>query len=94
MRGFREKKAPGTRDIIWAIAFALKLDKSETEKLFNSYGMTIYGGYHNGNDEKGRRIAVRRELIIRGFLECEIYSIRELNKFLQSKGLKALGADT
>ena len=91
---FREKNSPGTRDIIWAIAFALNLDEAETESLFNSYGMTLYGGYYNGKDEKERRIAVKRELVIRSFLECEILSIRELNKFLKSQGIRELGADT
>lgn len=75
------------RDYLWALAVGLKLSLDETEELFNSYGLSIKGGY--GFGPKGER----RERALEFFVENK-WSIHEINYELMDRDMEILGNDS
>ena len=74
------------RDNVWAVAIALGIDLEETEQLFNSCGLSIYGGYHL------TRAEIRRERALEFFIRKKM-SIDDVNKELYEHGMMLLGDD-
>lgn len=73
------------RDYLWSIAIALKLNMDETEELFNSCNDSSFGAYRMSEKE------IRRELLIRFYIENGKYDIDDLNDQLDKRGFELLG---
>lgn len=73
------------RDYLWSIAIALKLNMQETEELFNSCNDSSYGAYRMSEKE------IRREFLIRFYIEKGKYDIDDLNDQLNKRGFELLG---
>lgn len=80
----RREIIPPTRDYLWALAIAIKLNIDETEELFNSCGLSIYGGFRLQEVEEKRERAFE-------FCIKQGWSIKMVNEELKKRNFITLG---
>lgn len=80
----RREEIHPTRDYLWALAIALKINIDETEELFNSCGLSIHGGYRLQDVEEKRERAFE-------FCINHGWSIKKVNEELKKRNLITLG---
>ncbi len=80
----RKEAINPSRDYLWALAIALTLNKDETEELFNSCGLSTYGGFRLQETEE------KRERVFE-FAINKQWGIKTVNKVLEENKLLTLG---